>query len=76
MCGRHLQDTYGFQLAVDPDGFTVATLLEELYLYGSKGFVADFDSNFKSIDGIFDNIDKAIIAAATTLVSEIEIKTV
>lgn len=79
ICNRVLipgeKDTYGFQLAVDPDGFTVAALLEELYHYGSKGFVADFDSNFKSVDGIFDNIDKAITAAATTLVSEIEIKT-
>lgn len=75
ICNRVLipeeKDVYGFQLAVDPDNLTVGSLLLELSHYGSKGFVADFESNFKCIDNIFNEIDKAISTSADTLVADI-----
>lgn len=77
ICNRVLipgeKDIYGFQLAVDPEQLTVASLLSEIYHLGSKGFVSGFDKNFSELNKIFDNIDSALDSAGSTLICDIKI---
>lgn len=65
------KDTLGLQLSVDPSTLTVAGLLHELALTGSKGFVTGFDVRFKDVETVFAAIDSAVSVAGSTLVADI-----
>lgn len=71
ICSRVLipgqKETYGLQLAIDPDKLTVGELRRELYNLGASDFIANFDHNFPKVISTFDRLDKAFADVADTI---------
>ncbi|MCM1067353.1 MAG: YihY/virulence factor BrkB family protein [Muribaculaceae bacterium] len=62
-----LKEEYGFQLAVDPSGFTVASLSQRLYTLGTSDFITDFDKNFPDIGPTFRNLEQSFASVASSM---------
>lgn len=78
LCSRVLipneKDVYGFQLAIDPAHFTVATLHNALYNLGASGFIPDFATVFPGVVDIFKRLDKSFDEVADDmLIADIQI---
>ncbi len=61
------KDEYGFQLATDPSGLTVASLTAQLYSMGNSDFIPDFSTNFPGIAPAFAKIEKAFAGVASDM---------
>ena len=68
------KDEFGFQLAVDPNTFSIESLTQTLYTEGLDDFIPQFNSRFPGIEPVFDNLENVFSEASKDiLIKDIKI---
>ncbi len=67
-------DNFGLQPAIDPKLLTIGYVLTRLDTFGRNNFIDKFDSNFKGVNSVVDNISRQVSQTAdNVLLSELDI---